>query len=1397
MKNYLDQEMAGILNKIKGFKEGDEEKEEDKVEENGKEEENQKEDEGSGDEKEAEEEEKGESEEEEYYTDENGRRRKRRKTKTRTTVTRTVTSSITVNKKKKEESEEEDTKPKIGFKGLGSGEDDEGQVKRTKTTVTRDKNVTRKSYGGRLIGTNPDKEVAEKKDTDEREPSPEKVEGEHLLSKVTQEETDKVLDLDPRRRSTKKKTTRVSILRKKAKTMNSSKSVRFNTKEIEQKETDVNEEFIRKVPTGTIALTGEQRDMLIEVLEEPGNEEDDLILSLEPGQVKEVVQENFEGANATVVVDPSEKRNVLQNRKSRVSIYPRNFFAMVEKKRLKGSRISVYPGDFFDNIEKGVARKDPSRGEGRVTVYPKDLFKLVDDEIDEGRISIYPQEMFDLFRECGDQESSPGVRKKARTIYTGEFMRLVDKQAERGTRKRQKTVYPKELFEMAEQEKINGERVSVYPRELFKLLSKEAQKQRASVYPKDLFDLLDSEYSNVIKLTPAQSEQLVDKNVNGESTHIVLSEGQRKDLLGKLKDHKQKENKGGEAGDLEVALEKDQVLDILHQNCMTDGTAIDLTPQQKKELVEVRKIRPTMLGNEYYDVLVDQLVNDQGDRLELNRVSGTERRSLLDQLGPQKVSVVEVTPEEKPEVLSQTHYDTKHDEVVSRKSRKSALKLGENESTRKSRVSQLVRKSLAQPRRTSMIGRAYYDAMVNELVDETGQRFSLEDKSKKEIQSLIKDKDMKKVAVLVDGDKQDEDPLLLNQVEYLPGNDCLVDEKGRKTGLNDLSQNERNSLMKILGERRGTRVSENSESQFGSKGVKFGSDADANVSLTDSQARRIRNRKKTGFPGTKQARFGSGNKPMNYIQRERDLERIRQRKKTGHPGISPEKKAETERLKKEILHGETSPENRGSMVHPKSGSKERARRANTLHPKDRKSPDVETSDFIPESSPERPGKNIQDKRMTMMGSPVRPNFSKRKTMGSKSPESMSKDEFRRLGELERERRAEEKRKELERKRLEDLEKKRQEELERERQAEKLRKELEKKKQDELEKARRKKAQEERLERERKRLEDLRLANERKRLQQLKIAQEKKRIEEERAERTRKRNEELRRLSELKKKERAEELRQRKTVHDLKEGKGKKPGARKTMAHKMGQNSGVRGKATTMLVRDRRLTETSDGFEESEPQPPSRKSTQKRKTTTTNKRKTITRIQDQYYPGNQVKPKKKVVSGGLNLMDGQESPLSETSQEKRKRREKEEQIRKKKLEAEQAQRNLVTGGENEKVESIVDDKFQKSRNFRVKTNEKKWASTESRPSTSSGTTKWRTRPTRASRGSSRTPSLRRSSPGRKNRRSRSPPGRRKCLRPRTWGPTRSVATNWTRGRAGRSTSSRSRTTRSTRTSPLAS
>ena len=1320
MKNYLDQEMTNILDKIKGIKSEDEEgkdkkretdtegtrrgndkKDDDKNKEQARVSEKKEkrkskeevEERAAGDEPKGEEDREAEAG---GNAEGEGQGGKKRNTRIRTTVTRTVTSSISVKKKEPTEDEnqdEEDSQPKehSGFKGLGRDTDKKAGRTRTKTTVNKTKKTTnRNSYGGRLIGTNPDKEISEGEAEDIGD-SLNKVKGDHLLSRVTQDQRseeepakptqpiqEENPDADPGTKRKSKPAT--SILKRKSRKSKTRKSVWFQNGEIEQTETDPNEEFIRKVPTGTILLTNEQRDMLIEVLEEPDNEEDDLILSLEPEQVKDVVVDNFTGENATVAVDLGEKRSVLRNNQKRVSIYPKNFFAMVEKQKLKGSRISVYPGKFFDDIEKGLARKDPGRKEARVSTYPKDLFDLVEHEIDEGRISVYPQEMFDLFNECEDKQATPAVRKKAQTIYPGEFLNLVDKQTKRANRSRQRTVYPRELFDLAEQEKVNGERVSVYPRELFKLLSKEAQSQRASVYPKDLFDLLDTEYSNVIKLTPAQSKLLIQRNLSDENTHIVLSENQRKDLLGKLKDHKRKEKRLGpdRVEGLEVDLEKDQVMDILNQNCMVDGAEINLTEQQVKGLKKVKTVRPTIIGNEYYDVMVDQLINAEGDRLELNRVSGSQRRSLLKQLGPKKMSVIEVN-DDSPEVLSQTHYDPKKDEIVNLKSRKSVSTLGDDHNTRKSRLSKFTKKSINTRRRTSVIGMAYYDAMVNELVDESGNRHSLDDKSPKEIQGLVDEIGAETLPVLVEGDKGEEELLLLNQVDYVPGEDCLVDEKGRKTVLNDLSNNERKSLMKILGETRGSRVSGATASQFstGGKRIQFGSHD------TDS------------------------------AKGDRDLDKIRKRKKTGYPtDLMKKRKEATDKVKRDILQGKTRPGNRGSMANSRGNlsSKSGRKRLNTMHPKGRESYDrlIKTSadDGMTEEEGPR-GKNIRDKRMTVWGSPKSWNVSdKRKTMGSGSGGGMSREELRDLAE-QRRKQKEKERLEREKARLEREEKEQKERQLREqkkreedekRKAEQMRRELELKRKVELEKAKKKAEREMRLEQEKKRIEDLRLANERKRIQQLKIAQEKRRIEEERLAKHKKKNEELRRASELRRKKkqeeederrrkeqeeedrklrekkeadrkRREELRKRTTVKDLKKGKGKNRGGRANTMAKSPSGSTQRSKAKTVLVKDRKNrpeTEEDSWYVDTDTQGESisRRSKWTNKSRKTRpKNKTISNIHEQYYAGGEnISSGKHIVSEGMNLMGGEETP-SDTSKPKTQEESKKEESAEERIEEE--------------------------------------------------------------------------------------------------------------------------------------
>ena len=808
-----------------------------------------------------------------------------------------------------------------------------------------------------------------------------------------------------------------------------------------------NEEFIRKVPAGTIQLTSEQRDKLIEVLEEHQTDDEDIELTLEPEQAVTVVRQNLTGDNATVAVNLTEKRGVLTEGQRRISVYPRDFFAMVEKRKLKGSRMSVYPADFFLDLDPKGRPMRKSQEDIRskaISVYPKDLFEMAEKEIESGRVSVYPQELFDLFRDFADEEiERPALRSKAASIYPKEFLELAEKQASREGRGKAKSVYPRELFGMAEQEKVDKERVSVYPSDLFKMLNREARQRNVSIYPSDFFELLDKEYGDVVKLSDEQVEEVVKMNTGAEETHIVLSSEQRKTMLNDLKDHRAREeallseqrrltrdskanNRGSvrskkesqrsrkktEAAEdqpieidlapIELNLEADQVMDILNQNCMIEGAELELHQDQVDELQRETKIRPTLIGEEYYDAMVDELVDEFGQRLTLHTLDGESRRSVLKSIGSMHMSVVALDKEEEedkegdgqPEVIENVAYDTERDQLVDIKTRKSIKPSRLSQRKRTTIVSRLSRISRASraPRPSVMAGHAYYDALVDELVDKNGRRHTLKNLNLEEVQDIVEVNEAESIPVVV-SNPTNGNVLIVDQVDYMPVEDCLVDEKGTKTNLNDLNEEERRSLMKILGSKRGSVYEPNyDEYDFdniewgedsgddedkkddegddqgddqGKKGIQFkkkdtvGSEEDEEAKKLRQQ--KLRERRITGFDGGMAAARKKAaemdklkiKEPEKDTDPNRNVDNIRNRKGTKYPtkkSLAQMRKEADEKLKEahrrqkmadelrnKILDGQTSNTNRGSVSWKRSpeSSQHGRSKAHTLHPKDR------------------------------------------------------------------------------------------------------------------------------------------------------------------------------------------------------------------------------------------------------------------------------------------------------------------------------------------------------------------------------------------------------------------------------------------------------------------------------
>jgi hypothetical protein len=776
-----------------------------------------------------------------------------------------------------------------------------------------------------------------------------------------------------------------SILSRKSGRRKTKKRVTFFDMQILPEEKEPEEKFIERVPQGSVKLNKEQREKLIEVLEGPAQEDEDIILTLNEDQVLDVVNLNVGRENLKIALNESQMQEIRSKSTNRLSIYPKNFFAMVEKNKLKGSRLTVYPGEFFEGLEQrpSMARKSiADTRQKAISVYPKDLFDLVEKAISSGDVTAYPQELFDLLKEFKDVDVHETTREKAKSLYPSEFMEMAEKQAER-SRDRQKTIYPKELFELADQEKVNADRVSVYPKDLFNMLEKEARKRNISIYPGDFFRMLQEDYENIVELNPEQVEKVVKANSGQRSTQIVISPNQRKTLLAELKLHKEKEeeakkemNLGDDDEDMAVnedilepptlKLDKDQVMDIFNQNCVMNGAEISLTASQMNLLEDEEEgdsVRETVIGGAYYDALMDSLVDDYGQRISLANLSVRDRKTVLSNLREKTFSVmVKGEKDETPQLIDEAYFDVDEDAIVNVRTNE-VISIGTLNSGERVRVLSMITNKNNKPSPSVLYGNVYYDALVDELVDRNGKRHTLKKMSLLELKNLIVDQDCEKVNVVVQ--PNDTKVMVLEDVTYLPLDDCLVDAQNRKTILTDLNDEQRVLLMSALGDKKGTLLNEqdskmrvrlstkggiiavsNSISEHESKDfnvrIHVAEDSDLNDKHRDVEA--IRNRKKTGYPGKRKMVEEEEEEdfPKVYLTKEENeeldpedyegREKVRNRKKTSNPNTSSKVKTMDQ-----LFDENPNERYRGSMAMRKKNYTGGMRnKANTIHPKGRK-----------------------------------------------------------------------------------------------------------------------------------------------------------------------------------------------------------------------------------------------------------------------------------------------------------------------------------------------------------------------------------------------------------------------------------------------------------------------------
>lgn len=768
-----------------------------------------------------------------------------------------------------------------------------------------------------------------------------------------------------------------SILSKKSGKRKTRKRVTFFDMQILPEENEQDENFIEKVPVGSVKLNKEQREKLIEVLEGPTQEDEDIILTLNEDQVVNVVNQNVGGENLKIALSPELVEQIRSKSEKRISVYPKNFFAMVEKQKLKGSRLTIYPGDFFEGLEQrpSMIRKSVADlREKAISIYPKDLFDLVEKGIDKGDVDTYPQEIFDLLKAYGHYDINDETREKAKSIYPPEFLQMAEKQAER-SRDRNKTVYPKELFELADQEKVNADRVSVYPKDLFKMLEKEARSRNMSIYPGDFFKMLNDEYANVVELNPEQTEMVVKANTGQRTTQIVISPSQRKTLLAGLKEHKAKEeelrkemNLGEEDEDMAInddylepptlTLEKDQVMDIFNQNCVMNGAEIELTESQMNLLERPDTVRDTVIGGAYYDALLDELVDDFGQRLPLSRMSVRDRKSVLSNLREKTFSVM-IKGEENdvPVMIDEAFFDVDQDAIINTRTNE-IITTGVMNSGQRMRVLSAITQRNQSPSPSVLLGNVYYDALVDELVDKNGKRHTLKKMSLLDLQNLVDEQDCERVNVVVQ--PNESKVMILEDVTYLPIEDCLIDAQERKTQLTDLNDEQRMLLMSALGDRKGTILNEQDsmmKMRLSMKGgvlfpeqseehyrVKVQNVNDSELDDRERDIEAIRNRKKTGYPMKKKQSSSSESEEYPSIKitkegsrldprDEQEREKVRNRKKTENPAA---RKSGIKTVD-DLFEEKDSLRYRGSMAFRKKNYTGGLRgKANTIHPKAKK-----------------------------------------------------------------------------------------------------------------------------------------------------------------------------------------------------------------------------------------------------------------------------------------------------------------------------------------------------------------------------------------------------------------------------------------------------------------------------
>ena len=778
------------------------------------------------------------------------------------------------------------------------------------------------------------------------------------------------------------------------------------------------QQFLQKMPKARVQLSKEQRQRLIQVLKGSCDEDEDILLSLDPAQTKDVVHKIIGKPNVSAALDDVQMIRVLQNQEV-ITLFPKDFFALLDKGALDGSKIKAYPKSMFDRVKfKPMMLRKPVSENGNQLV--RDYGKTVGDLLEErfrkeedeeiarhekedrenaksnksgeakdnkdskaeismakgDRLAVYPQEMFDLVQAIGASKGDKDLLNRATEIFPEDMIPLLEQQPAR-MEDSEAPLYPEEIFEIGDQEKVICERVALFAKQILQTVNDEAvgsleEKQRnhdknaVVLYPEGLHQLMDRKFGNLLKLEDGQRDLAVEQLGENAVGQVVLSDLQMEGLLEKLEgfeendepsESKKEENENSNEDNTEkeiktktsgtekgfyLDLEPDQILDIMNQNCRVKGVEVQLTPDQIKQLRnKPQTARPTLQGAEYYDCDSHTLIDARGNRLELDNVTHQDKAFILDHLKEDRFAAVISKPKSNNQpselkVIEEAFYDPFLDGVIDHRDDAPIYAENKTPAQLQRQLRNIEMKNL-RPLESVLDGEAYYDAVVDEMVDRGGDRHGLKDLTMQQVRELVEQNGRNELPVVVQPEKKTA--LLLDNVWYVPVEDSLMNGKGHKTVLTDLRPEERLRLIENLGARKGTPIDMSKirprKKRKGSDDSSRGSgkllNEDKQRDLDDLIERMSGDQNRSGSP-SKKKKSGSKKKKRNYSSRDPKLGDTLGNTSRGSPKASikssrkrPKPRSEEEIVKEKFLKN-AKKSGKGKVKKGKKKSKNKEKR---------------------------------------------------------------------------------------------------------------------------------------------------------------------------------------------------------------------------------------------------------------------------------------------------------------------------------------------------------------------------------------------------------------------------------------------------------------------------------------